>query len=451
MPWIAQLNPTSATRRSIPKLGTTTYAAPGRRLWLRVRRRLRTLGIIHLYRTQCLSSQEGWTLLVALSQDGLRSFNAERILRSAQVSSLHCFALYRMANLLDDPPRTAVRAKLKRCLRFRCLPTPCSAKPLCIPFLAHGSFKRNVRHWILQNIQRYKDFLIPFHLPSKTVVAGKHCSFRSVLYNNIATAESWKWDQPPIRRCRHWLQAHPHLQTVDGHVASPAHLLSVSARLQQYLRYSADSQVYPKKVNYIHETWKDVKQWCIHYGLFDVTHQMWSDFITLQWPLHVQESFSALKYKDVLFLRNILDGFFAHGRDHAITHTHIFCPYFAWTVYKTTFGDRQVYEMLGLNASQAGVFLEESCKAPFLKKYSWGVNLRTSSMPIAYLLLKRKKQYRVARPIISYSFFVYARSFRATSIVLDLLIRDVCPFILWPCNPTSNAWKADVLCAELAY
>ena len=289
-----------------------------------------------------------------------------------------------MANLLDDPPRTSVRAKLKRCLRFRNLPLPCNAKPLCIPFLAHASFTYNVRTWIRQNIQRYKDFLVPFHLPSKTVVAGKHCFFRSVLYNNMATAESRTWDQPPTCHCHHWIRAHPDLQTVDGHVTSPAHLLSVSARLKQYLQYSADSQIYPKKVNYIHETWKNVKDWCIHYGLFDVTYQMWSDFIEQQPPLHVQESFSALKYKDVLYLRKILDGFFVFGRDHAITHTHVFCPLFAWTVYKATFGATQVYEMLGLNASQAGAFLEESCKAPFLKKYSWGVNLRTSSIPIAY-------------------------------------------------------------------
>ncbi|CAE7585152.1 unnamed protein product [Symbiodinium sp. CCMP2592] len=87
----------------------------------------------------------------------------------------------------------------------------------------------------------------------------------------------------------------------------------------------------------------------------------------------------------------------------------------------------QVYEQLNMYVSQASVFLQESTKRSFLNKYKWGINLRTSSLPIAYLLFKRKKQYRVARPIISYSFFVYARLFRATSIVLDLLIRDVCP------------------------
>ena len=79
MPWIVKLNPTSATRTSVPKLGNTTYQTPGRRLWLRVRRRLRTLGILQLYSSTCLSPIEGWSILVAFSQGGLRAFDAERL------------------------------------------------------------------------------------------------------------------------------------------------------------------------------------------------------------------------------------------------------------------------------------------------------------------------------------------------------------------------------------
>ena len=260
--------------------------------------------------------------------------NGYSVVRSAQVSDLQCYALYRMSGFLDGPPRSAVKATLKRCLRFRNLPIPRSAHPLCIPFLAHSTFAANVRKWMGGHIIRYKDFLVPFHLPNKTVISGKRCSFRSVLYNNIATAESWTWDQPPTCHCERWKQQHPELQTVDGHIASPAHLLNISTRLREYLRHSADSQVYPKKASYLIETWKSVKKWCLHHGLFDISFQMWSDFLDEQWPLHLHDSFPALKYKNVLFLRNILDGFFVHGRDHAITHTHVFCPLFAWQVYK---------------------------------------------------------------------------------------------------------------------
>ena len=58
---------------------------------------------------------------------------------------------------------------------------------------------------------------------------------------------------------------------------------------------------------------------------------------------------------------------------------------------------------------------------------SWGINLRTSSLPIAYLLLKRKKDFNGARPIISYIHFLYATLFRATAITLDVIMRATCP------------------------
>ena len=80
-----------------------------------------------------------------------------------------------------------------------------------------------------------------------------------------------------------------------------------------------------------------------------------------------------------------------------------------------------------MSPMQAAVFLNLSTKKRFLTAYKWGVNTTTSSLPLAYLLLKRKKQYKAARPIISYSRFIYAKLFRATAIVLDLLVRAVCP------------------------
>ena len=115
---------------------------------------------------------EGWSILLAISQGGLRAFDAERLLRSAQVSGLQCYALFRMSGFLDDPPRSAVKSTLKRRLRFRNLPIPRSAQPLCIPFLAHPTFAANVRTWIRGHIIRYKYFLVPFHLPQYNCYFG---------------------------------------------------------------------------------------------------------------------------------------------------------------------------------------------------------------------------------------------------------------------------------------
>ena len=427
MPWIAALNPTSATRQSVPKLVSSVYSTPGRRLWLRVRRRLRTLGILRLYSSAPTQPKDCWSLLVTLSQGGKQAFEMESYLRSAQVSTLHIYGLLRMCNLLDDPPRTAVKAALKRTLGFRQAPVPRPSKPLCVPMLAHQEFKKNLQSWITFLTKKFTNFLTPFHLPGKSVVAGTHPSFKSVLYNNITLAGSWSWDVPPTCKCAEWKLQHPNLEYTDGHVASPASLLSLSSRLRNFLHYSAESQVYPKKQNYIQQTWPTILAWARHHGLCDVKFTDWVAFVENEWTRHEASALTALKFKDVQFLRNILKDFFIHGRDHALSHAHVFCPYFAWTIYKKTFGDTMVYESLLMSPMQASVFLSLSTKKRFLKTYKWGINATTSSLPIAYLLLKRKKQYKAARPIISYSHFIYAKLFRATAIVLDLLVRAVCP------------------------
>ena len=142
---------------------------------------------------------------------------------------------------------------------------------------------------------------------------------------------------------------------------------------------------------------------------------------------HTHAAFTRLKYKDAVFIKNSLQDLFIHGRDHAITHGHAFCQQFVWWTYKKTFGDTQVYERLLMQPSQVDEFLRATCSRPFLRRYKWGINLRTSSLPIAYLLLKQKKDFQGARPIISYIHFLYAKLFRATAIALDVIMRATCP------------------------
>ena len=80
-----------------------------------------------------------------------------------------------------------------------------------------------------------------------------------------------------------------------------------------------------------------------------------------------------------------------------------------------------------MQPSQAEDFLRATCSRPFLRRYKWGINLRTSSLPLACLLLKQKKDFKGARPIILYIHFLYAKLFRATAIALDVIMRATCP------------------------
>ena len=131
----------------------------------------------------------------------MQSFQAERRLRSAQFQDLHVYALLRSTMLLDDPPRTPVRSILKRILKFRDKPFPKPGIPLVLPLLGNDRFKHKVQQWMNQQIRDHKEFMIPFHLPSKSVVAGKFPSLRTRLYNHLQSIQQWDWAIQPECQC----------------------------------------------------------------------------------------------------------------------------------------------------------------------------------------------------------------------------------------------------------
>ena len=156
-----------------------------------------------------------------IANGGMKAFQAEKRLRSAEFHNHQVYALYRLCNLLDDLPQTAVRSVLRRILTIRQCAIPRGPKPLVLPLLAHEPFQSAVEQWMSEIIINSKDYMIPFHLPHKKCVAGKHRSLRDVIYNNIAVVEQWQWDSPPPCNCAEFRLRHPHAHIVDGHIASP--------------------------------------------------------------------------------------------------------------------------------------------------------------------------------------------------------------------------------------
>ena len=107
-------------------------------------------------------------------------------------------------------------------------------------------------------------------------------------------------------------------------------------------------------------------------------------------------------------------------RDHAPDDLQLFCPNFYRQVLKNTFGDTKVYSSSLLSLAQAQAFLQDKASQKWLKPYRWGIN-KNATIPISYVLKKKKKQFAVARPIISYSSLIFGRLFRAASTVLNSL------------------------------
>ena len=283
-----------------------------------------------------------------------------------------------------------VKALLKTILLFRGMALPRQSHPLVIPLLAH-SCKQAVKGFLRREVQHQKEHLVPFHLPSTQVVAGKHASIKDVLYNHLRLQRSWSWTTPPQCHCGRLHLHHPELRVVQGHVASPVRLPSVSRRLRHILGFSAATQVSPSLQHYISTTSSTVKQWMVRNGLNNYDPQAWHHFVASQWNLHSQFAWTTVKKRDLVYLRQ-LQGFVIHGRDHAINEIFIFCPYINWKVVKATFGDQQVYRSITLSPMQTQQYLLQQSRQGWLRFYFWGrTSSSSSSLPIAYILLKKRK------------------------------------------------------------
>ncbi|CAE7882935.1 unnamed protein product, partial [Symbiodinium necroappetens] len=89
---------------------------------------------------------------------------------------------------------------------------------------------------------KFQNVLLPFHLE------GSHQSVGKMLFS----FKEWfnKFESLPgesFCKCKEVLSQHPELETVGGHVASPAERLSMSSHLKKLVGYSAKATIFPSK------------------------------------------------------------------------------------------------------------------------------------------------------------------------------------------------------------
>ena len=87
-------------------------------------------------------------ILTILAERSLASFGMQRALRSSSCSLQHIYALHRLVNNLDEPPRSSVQSLLTKILVFKGGVKPPRAKPMQLPMLLHDSFRSAVKKWL---------------------------------------------------------------------------------------------------------------------------------------------------------------------------------------------------------------------------------------------------------------------------------------------------------------
>ena len=381
----------------------------GKRLFLKLRRRSKTMQKMVTEfgpkegANRNLSRSTAWSMLFLLSQLDGQGWQMQKLLAAENTSHLHLYALDRLASCLEEPYRGVAKKRLKSVLERRGLAVPRAAKPLTLPLLANKFFKKNVEKWLVGVRKKYADQALPFHLPTKQVVEKRHCSVGEKLFNFRLWLK--KFAQFPCTdfcQCQLVLQKHPQLQCVEGHVASPASLLSVSRHLKRLLASSAGCCFFPRVKRYREMSVQEVRAWAGHHHLpIEQVVDEWLWFVEGEFPEHVKAVSGRFSIAEVLRAAQEMRNLVVHSRDHAYNQIMLFCPELYKSGILNTFEDADVYGELAGHphaiASSAFQAIPDSLK----KRYAWGIK-ETFLLPKAYCFLKQKKSFKKARSIINF-------------------------------------------------
>ena len=414
-----------------------------KRLWRRVRRATQSL---HRIQTPTERNIQNWTTLYHLASFNRQRFETSKHLRSGAATNWDVYALWRLAQHVEQPERSRCLSELRSILHFRNCTIPKGNKPLTLPFLSHPTFPTQVKHWLRKHIVGHKNLAIPLHLATHRPREQAHLTLNSILHNFR------QWDNTPLQelppcQCANFLLQHPHSIHYSGHIATTLDTLSLPSHLQHYKHCNGLSTAFPTWERYKQQVTTTFFQWLKHHGMpvqntDHITNKLHT-FLQQQWYQHKQHlaTHTFFHVPEVFQLKRIItDQFIIHHADHETARSRIFCPHLYLKAARTTWGDPTLFTPLPDTPSEANTNLIHTIPTWLAQKYKWGINTH-STLPQGFVFLKQKKHWAKGRTIISYKNSTLARLLKAVAIALDTMVKQT-----WPSAPgnasTPELWKA---------
>ena len=414
-----------------------------KRLWRRVRRATRSL---HRNQTPTERNVQSWTTLYHLASFNRQRFETSKHLRSGATTNWDVYALWRLAQHVEQPERSRCLSELRSILHFRNCTIPKGNKPLTLPFLSHPTFPTQVKHWLRKHIVGHKNLAIPLHLATHRPREQAYLTLNSILHNFR------QWDNTPLQdlppcQCANFLLQHPHSVHHSGHIATTLDTLSLPPHLQHYKHCNGLSTAFPTWERYKQQITTTFFQWLKHHGMpvqntDHITNKLHT-FLQQQWHQHKQHlaRHTFFHVPEVFQLKRIItDQFIIHHADHETARPRIFCPHLYLKAASTTWGDPTLFTPIPDTPSEANTKLLHTIPTWLAQKYKWGINTQ-STLPQGFVFLKQKKQWAKGRTIISYKNSTLARLLKAVAIALDTMVKQT-----WPSAPgnasTPELWKA---------
>ena len=410
----------------------------GDRLFKKLRRRT----VQFRRKPVCMQLKTAWGIISSLASLTRQSYLAAKLIRSNAVSPDEVYALFRMAGNLEEPMRSRVRTTIQSAMKFRKLSVPRSNKPFRCPFMSHPTFKTNLSRFLRNVIVKQKQFAIPFHLPTHKPMEGKHPRISDRLFNFKHWLRKFQPGQPMTCECEDLKRIHPRIHLQDGHVASSASLFGWPRDIATMLSFHVQSGFYESKRRMLAQYSDLYRSWLLHHGLPVTSLAEFQQFFEAEWDQHFKycKAEQLITAQAVNFVRQTLGHKLVfHCADKESGHCMCFCPLLYCNTMLATWSDPHVFEEVCDTPNNVSNSFRYLLPPGIQKRYAWGFDWK-APLPYGYGFLKRKKAFRVARTIISYSHTVGQQLLKTLAIFLQEALAATWP-TTFGLDKTPVIWK----------
>ena len=351
-------------------------------------------------------------------------------LRLILVFGLHgCYFIRKLAANLSEPQRSYALNAIDRAIHFwkgkrvpRCL-------PLRAPWILSPTWSSDLRKLLRQHCAQMRPHTVTFQSPSSAVVFTKNPSVKDSLCNHKDYATRWADGETPVCICSTLTpyQTSPTSNSHHLHLDGDSLTLPTPS-LSSIANGSLQNKIFPSKKEIWTNLQKAFVQWHQRNGIPAIPTRHLEDLWNTSWSQHRQQLHNHISHHDITQFTKLFPGAVFHNEDKRATSLRIYCPCLYFECLKNTFSDDNVFKRLKASPDSLIQATLLTLQRRFKKQYPWALG-KGRTLPNAYVLPKRKKQFLSGRPIVSF----FAAPFRPMLNCIAKLLYQVMP-VAFPHN-----------------
>ena len=316
-------------------------------------------------------------LLYLLGSDSLLKFETSKFLRSNQVDTWFCFALFRYAKHIAEPFRTRAKSQRKLILQFRHSDAPPNNIPIRLR-VVNDEMAFNVRKWLLGMTYQYRAQFPPLHKVRAPLVFVKGRTLGTFCYNFRQKLKFWHPDQQPTCSCSRFPQVVQQQQRHTTHISC----MASEAGKETPFQANMNDELAPSKKKFLTHNTVEFEKFLQRWKLPSNLMQYWQAMLIQEFEELLRQESSTSTWTVAMIYRTCssLSCHVTSPADHFPSTLTLHCPAQWHELLKKTFLDTKIFRQCVQPSNQVLKNIQYSLPEWIKNTYSWGLDFKNSRL-----------------------------------------------------------------------